>query len=203
MTSKMWKVEYLALEMNLLYIFNYLFYYYGRYFKEIFMKMVPDGKATLIMKQKTPEEIEILRTQQQNTLAATGSHLSFDLYSGVTIKVSFDGNNEVRDISQLSGGQKSLVALTLIFAIQKCDPAPFYVFDEIDAALDPNYRKQVAMIIDDLSENTQFISTTFRRELLESGDMFHGVQYKNKVSGIQTITQQQAMEFVEDDAVYG
>lgn len=47
-------------------------------------------------------------------------------------------------MQQLSGGQKSLVALGLIFAIQKCDPAPFYLFDEIDAAMDPQYRKAVA-----------------------------------------------------------
>ena len=47
-------------------------------------------------------------------------------------------------MNQLSGGQKTLVALTLIFAIQKCDPAPFYLFDEIDQALDPSYRKAVA-----------------------------------------------------------
>ena len=47
-------------------------------------------------------------------------------------------------MNQLSGGQKTLVALTLIFAIQKCDPAPFYLFDEIDQALDPQYRSAVA-----------------------------------------------------------
>ena len=44
-------------------------------------------------------------------------------------------------MKQLSGGQKTLVALALIFAIQRCDPAPFYLFDEIDAALDPQYRQ--------------------------------------------------------------
>lgn len=47
-------------------------------------------------------------------------------------------------MNQLSGGQKSLVALALIFAIQRCDPAPFYLFDEIDQALDPQYRTSVA-----------------------------------------------------------
>jgi len=59
----------------------------------------------------------------------------------------------MRDMQQLSGGQKSLVALTLIFAIQKCDPAPFYLFDEIDQALDAQHRKAVA------GTSTVFLST--------------------------------------------
>ena len=50
----------------------------------------------------------------------------------------------MKDMQQLSGGQKTLVALTLIFAIQKCDPAPFYLFDEIDQALDSQHRKAVS-----------------------------------------------------------
>ena len=66
-------------------------------------------------------------------------------FTGVGIKVSFSGKvSETKEMQQLSGGQKSLVALTLIFAIQKCDPAPFYLFDEIDQALDPQHRKAVA-----------------------------------------------------------
>ena len=51
-------------------------------------------------------------------------------------QVSFSGQNaEMKDMNQLSGGQKSLVALALIFSIQKCDPAPFYLFDEIDQVI--------------------------------------------------------------------
>ena len=49
-------------------------------------------------------------------------------------------------MKQLSGGQKTVVALTLIFAIQQCDSAPFYLFDETDAALDPQYRTAVGSI---------------------------------------------------------
>lgn len=60
--------------------------------------------------------------------------MNSDNFSGVGIRVSFSGNTgaEMKEMNQLSGGQKSLVALALIFAIQKCDPAPFYLFDEID-----------------------------------------------------------------------
>jgi hypothetical protein len=45
----------------------------------------------------------------------------------------------MREMNQLSGGQKSLVALGLIFAIQKCDPAPFYLFDEIDQVINKDW----------------------------------------------------------------
>lgn len=54
----------------------------------------------------------------------------------------------MKEMQQLSGGQKSLVALALIFAIQKCDPAPFYLFDEIDQALDSQHRKAVSGILE-------------------------------------------------------
>ena len=50
----------------------------------------------------------------------------------------------MKEMQQLSGGQKCLVALALIFSIQMCDPAPFYLFDEIDAALDTQHRHAVA-----------------------------------------------------------
>lgn len=66
-------------------------------------------------------------------------------YVGISIRVSFNSkHDEGQRIQQLSGGQKSLVALALVFAIQKCDPAPFYLFDEIDANLDAQYRTAVA-----------------------------------------------------------
>lgn len=104
-----------------------------------------------------------------------------ELFTGVGIRVSFTGDSaDMRDMNQLSGGQKSLVALTLIFAIQKCDPAPFYLFDEIDAALDAQYRAAVADMIRDLKSDAQFVTTTFRPELLESAEKYYGVKFRNK-----------------------
>lgn len=98
---------------------------------------------------------------------------------GIGIKISFtESDSEMKEMNQLSGGQKSLVALALIFAIQKCDPAPFYLFDEIDQALDPTYRRSVANLIHELSGEAQFITTTFRPELLEHAHKFYGVKFR-------------------------
>ena len=62
------------------------------------------------------------------------------------VKAMF-GKQEASTMKQLSGGQNTVVALALIFAIQRTDPAPFYVLDEVDAALDPQYRRNVAKLL--------------------------------------------------------
>ncbi|CAF3513648.1 unnamed protein product [Rotaria sp. Silwood1] len=112
------------------------------YFTEVFKRLVPEGTAHLVIKKGDNEDFD----SEQVSLQSPGQQMSVDDFTGVGIKVSFNGRtNEMRDMQQLSGGQKSLVALALIFAIQKCDPAPFYLFDEIDQSLDPQYRNAVAM----------------------------------------------------------
>ncbi|ESO00959.1 hypothetical protein HELRODRAFT_157320 [Helobdella robusta] len=173
----------------------------SKYFTEIFKSLVPSGHAVLIMKRddlggNNEDDDENDGTQEKNPFS--------DQFSGILIKVSFTGQNaEMRDMKQLSGGQKSLVALTLIFAIQKCDPAPFYLFDEIDQALDSDHRKAVAEMIHILSKDAQFITTTFRPELLEHADKFYGVKFRNKVSHVECVSQEEAQDFVEDDAAHG
>lgn len=124
---------------------------------------------------------------------------AIEAYSGISIKVSFNSkSDEGLRIQQLSGGQKSLVALALIFSIQKCDPAPFYLFDEIDANLDTDRRTAIANMIRSLSDSAQFIMTTFRPELLACADSFFGVMFDHrKVSTIQRIQRENAYEFVE------
>ena len=109
----------------------------------------------------------------------------------------------MKNMSQLSGGQKSVVALTFILALQKCDPAPFYLFDEIDAALDAMHRKAVADMIHELADGAQFITTTFRPELLEHSSKFYGVKFRNKVSHVECVTREDAYDFVEDDTTHG
>uniref|UniRef100_A0A672SCG3 Structural maintenance of chromosomes protein n=1 Tax=Sinocyclocheilus grahami TaxID=75366 RepID=A0A672SCG3_SINGR len=177
-------------------------------FSEVFQKLVPGGKATLVMKKGDTEggqsQDEGEGADSERGSSSQSSVPSVDQFTGVGIRVSFTGKQgEMREMQQLSGGQKSLVALALIFAIQKCDPAPFYLFDEIDQALDAQHRKAVSDMIVELAGHAQFITTTFRPELLESADKFYGVKFRNKVSHIDVISAEQAKDFVEDDTTHG
>lgn len=157
----------------------------SRSFSEIFEKLVPNGRGELVMRTKDDIDDE------------EGSQ-SIENYTGVAILVSFNSKeDEQQRIEQLSGGQKSLCAIALILAIQKCDPAPFYLFDEIDANLDTQYRTAVAALIETLAINAQFICTTFRPEMLQAANTFYGVSFSNKVSTVLEITQDEALSFVE------
>ncbi|KIY47680.1 structural maintenance of chromosome protein 3 [Fistulina hepatica ATCC 64428] len=160
-------------------------------FEEVFEKLVPAGRGRLIIQRRIDQDQEADDDGTQRN--------SIDNYTGVSIKVSFNSKvDEGLRIQQLSGGQKSLVALATVFAIQKCDPAPFYLFDEIDANLDAQYRTAVAAMIYSLSSTAQFITTTFRPEMLVKADKFYGVLFNNqKVSSIQNISRAEAMEFVD------
>ncbi|KAJ1733006.1 Structural maintenance of chromosomes protein 3 [Coemansia biformis] len=170
----------------------------SKYFGEVFEKLVPAGRGALVMQR---------RVDQAAAAGGDGGDMadsdeaagSVDNYIGVSIRVSFNSKtDEGLRMQQLSGGQKSLVALTLIFAIQRCDPAPFYLFDEIDANLDAVYRTAVADMLHELSRGSQFVTTTFRPEMLVHADKFYGVTFENKVSRITTITQEAAMSFIEE-----
>jgi structural maintenance of chromosome 3 (chondroitin sulfate proteoglycan 6) len=110
------------------------------------------------------------------------------IFLGVQVRVAFTASGQQVEMNQLSGGQKALVALALIFAIQRCDPAPFYLFDEIDQALDANYRSGVARLIQKQVNSkeapAQFVTTTFRPELVEVASKCYGIALINKVSNI-------------------
>ncbi|CAG9569298.1 putative adaptor complex protein (AP) 3 delta subunit 1 [Leishmania major strain Friedlin] len=124
-----------------------------------------------------------------------------DPYTGARIKVSFGLGNPVSHLEQLSGGQKSLVALALIFAIQRCDPAPFYLFDEIDAALDAEYRTSVANMMARQSSECQFLVATFKTELLDVADKVLGIFFHNKMSRIQTIAREEGVRLLKQAAL--
>merc|ERR1712151_669208 len=122
-----------------------------------------------------------------------------DRTKGVQIEVSFTGqSSSFLTMPQLSGGQKTVVAIALIFAIQRLEPAPFYLFDEIDAALDTQYRTAVARLIAKDATNAQMIITTFRPEIIETADKFYRVYQKSRVSQIACVSRAEAKRVIEE-----
>lgn len=171
----------------------------ARHFREAFSELVQGGHGHLVMmKKKDGQPDDDLDEDGPRDPDPEGR---VEKYIGVKVKVSFTGQGETQSMKQLSGGQKTVVALTLIFAIQRCDPAPFYLFDEIDAALDPQYRTAVGNMIRRLADlaNTQFIMTTFRPELVKVADKIYGVTHKNRVSRVDVVSRDTALEFIEHD----
>ena len=118
----------------------------------------------------------------------------------IQIVVSFTGNLESssQSMHQLSGGQKTAVAVALIFALSKIDPPPFYILDEIDAALDLSLRVNLCKLIHDLSEKNQFIISTFKPELLDTADNIYQVKFANKTSNVTKIQKEEAKIFLKD-----
>ncbi|KAA0040073.1 structural maintenance of chromosomes protein 3 isoform X1 [Cucumis melo var. makuwa] len=172
----------------------------AKHFREVFSELVQGGHGYLVMmKKKDGDQHDDDLDEAGPPEADTGGRV--EKYIGVKVKVSFTGQGETQSMKQLSGGQKTVVALTLIFAIQRCDPAPFYLFDEIDAALDPQYRTAVGNMIRRLADmaNTQFITTTFRPELVKVADKIYGVTHKNRVSRVNVVTKEDALDFIEHD----
>ncbi|WJX59130.1 Structural maintenance of chromosomes protein 3, variant 2 [Trifolium repens] len=169
----------------------------ARHFREVFSELVQGGHGHLVMMKKDGDHDD--DDQDEDGPREANPEGRVEKYIGV--KVSFTGQGETQSMKQLSGGQKTVVALTLIFAIQRCDPAPFYLFDEIDAALDPQYRTAVGNMIRRLADiaNTQFITTTFRPELVKVADKIYGVTHQNRVSRVNVISEDLALEFINQD----
>ncbi|XP_049409721.1 structural maintenance of chromosomes protein 3 [Solanum stenotomum] len=171
----------------------------AKHFREVFSQLVQGGHGFLVMmKKKDGEEDDNDPDDDEPRADAEGR---VEKYIGVKVKVSFTGQGETQSMKQLSGGQKTVVALALIFAIQRCDPAPFYLFDEIDAALDPQYRTAVGNMVRDLADrgSTQFITTTFRPELVKVADKIYSVSHKNRVSKVTVVSREGALDFIEQD----
>ena len=97
----------------------------------------------------------------------------------IDIKVQPPGKN-VQNISLLSGGEKGLSAIALLFAILKINPCPFCIFDEVEAALDDVNVARYASYVRRMTQNTQFILITHRRGTMEEADMLYGVTMQEK-----------------------
>ena len=120
-------------------------------FGETFAELFGGGKAELMLE----DEMNVLECD-------------------IEIKVQPPGKN-VQNINLLSGGEKGLSAIALLFAILKVTPAPFVIFDEVEAALDDVNVVRYAQYVRRMTKNTQFILITHRRGTMEEADMLYGV----------------------------
>jgi len=106
--------------------------------------------------------------------------------AGLNIKVKLTGNRFM-DIKSLSGGEKTLTALSFIFAIQEYQPASFYILDEIDAALDKQNSEILAKLIRSYADRAQYIVISHNDSIISEADTLFGVSMKDGVSKVTSL----------------
>lgn len=106
------------------------------------------------------------------------------LQAGIRINAQPPGK-KLQNMMQLSGGEKSLTAISLLFAIQNLKPSPFCLLDEIEAALDDANVKRFAKYLHKLTRDTQFLVITHRRGTMTAADVLYGITMQEK--GISTL----------------
>ena len=119
------------------------------------------------------------------------------LNAGVVIMARPPGKKN-SSISQLSGGEKALTALALVFAIFELNPAPFCILDEVDAPLDDLNTMRFINMVEEMSKTVQFIFITHNKVSMEKSDHLMGVTMQEAgVSRMVTVDVNQALEFAE------
>ena len=136
------------------------FNHINRNLKRIFSFLSPGGKAQMIIENE------------------------IDPFSGGLSLIVKPRGKDVQYLEAMSGGEKTLAALSLIFAIQEYKPSPFYYFDEVDAHLDEANARKVGELIKEKSKEAQFIVVTLREVLASFADRLIGVSARGGVSRV-------------------
>jgi chromosome segregation ATPase len=121
------------------------------HFAEIFEQLFPGGKGSLEL------------TNKENLLE-----------TGIEINVQPKGK-KVKKLSLLSGGERSLAAIAFLFAIFKSFPSPFYILDEVEAALDDANLHRMINLLNYVKDDAQFIIVTHQQQTMHAGDILYGV----------------------------
>ncbi len=142
-------------------------------FNKVFAKLFGGGKADLIL------------VDEDNLLEC-----------GIDIIAQPPGK-KLQTLSLLSGGERALTAISLLFAILLVKPSPFCILDEIEAALDDANVYRYAAFLEELSKNTQFIVVTHRKGTMESTDAIYGVTMQN--NGISSLVSVKLSDYKENE----
>lgn len=145
----------------------------SREFDKVFKEMFGGGKGTL----ELMEDEDILE-------------------AGIRIIAQPPGK-KLQNMMQLSGGEKALTAIALLFAIQNLKPSPFCLLDEIEAALDESNVSRFAKYLHKLTRHTQFIVITHRRGTMEQVDRLYGITMQEK--GVSTLVSVNLIDKELDD----
>lgn len=154
-------------------------------FMETFVKL-KEHFINIFSKLSTKGEVELNIEDEKNLFE-----------SGVEIRVKLSKNNYL-DIKSLSGGEKTITAIAFIFAVQEFNPASFYIFDEVDAALDIMNCEKLGKLIKEYSRCAQYIVVSHSEYLIQSAESIYGVTMdRNKISGVVSLDLKNATEYVE------
>ena len=118
------------------------------------------------------------------------------LEAGIRV-VSQPPGKKLQNMMQMSGGEKALTAIALLFAIQNLKPSPFCLLDENEAALDESNVARYANYLKKLTKNTQFIIITHRRGTMAASDRLYGITMQEK--GISALVSVNLLEDELDD----
>jgi len=137
-------------------------------FKHYFSLIFNGGKAELI---KTKPKPKTAATDEDGDAVETEAAVDT---AGIEISACPPGK-KITSLSVLSGGERSLTSLALLFAIISHNPPPFAVLDEVEAALDEANSKRFSKVLSELSERTQFIVISHNRETMRQAELLYGV----------------------------
>jgi chromosome segregation protein len=140
----------------------------AREFEGIFSRLFPGGEGRLSLTE--PEDM---------------------LTTGIEVEARPPGK-KVKRLSLLSGGERSLVAIAFLVAIFKARPSPFYVLDEVEAALDDTNTQRLLGIFEELRESSQLIVITHQKRTMEGADALYGVSMRG--DGVTQVISQRLRE---------
>ncbi len=167
-------------------------------FQDFFALMFGGGKASLsvTMEYKKPRKAEDLGDEGE-TLEEVEEENELGFERGIEIDVSLP-QKKVKDLNMLSGGERSLTSIALLFAISQVNPPPFLVLDETDAALDEANSRKYGDMLENLSKYSQLILVTHNRETMSRAHVLYGVTMSSEgVSKLLSIHLEDATSYAK------